>query len=124
MRDSAVSAGRITTPFMRIQDVSYTQVILVTHAEATPVQEAAELQADIQRAGIRPYGWIVNASLSASGTRDPVLARRAVLEDRHIQRVQTELAERTWLVPWLPDPNSDTVLASHAPRSAQQPGPP
>ena len=104
MRGSASVQGRITTPLMRIQDSTYTRVLLVTLAEATPVQEAAELQADLQRAGIEPYGWVINASLSRSGTRDPVLARRAVLEHRHIRRVQTELAARTWLLPWLADP--------------------
>jgi arsenite-transporting ATPase len=112
MRGSASVQGKITTTLMRIQDGTYTRVLLVTLAEATPVQEAAELQADLQRAGIEPYGWIINASLSHSGTRDPVLARRAMLEHRHIRRVQTELAARTWLLPWLAEPNSATVLAA------------
>ena len=100
MRDAASMPGRVTTPLMRIQDSAYTRVLLVTLAEATPVHEAAELQTDLQRAGIQPYGWVINASLSRSGTHDPVLARRAALEHRHIQQVQTELATRTWLVPW------------------------
>ncbi len=110
MRGSASVKGRITTPLMRIQDSTYTRVLLVTLVEATPVQEAAELQADLQRAGIEPYGWVINASLSRSGTRDPVLARRAVLEHRHIRRVQTELAARTWLLPWLAEPTTATAL--------------
>jgi arsenite-transporting ATPase len=112
MRDSAAMPGRVTTPLMRIRDAAYTRVILVALAEATPVQEAAELQADLGRAGIRPYGWVINASLSRSGTHDPVLARRAALEHRHIQRVESELASRIWTVPWLPDPTSDSVLAT------------
>ena len=112
MRDAASIPGRVTTPLMRIQDSSYTRVLLVTLAEATPVHEAADLQADLQRAGIQPYGWVINASLSRSGTHDPVLARRAALEHSHIRHVQTELATRTWLMPWLAHPTTETVLAA------------
>ena len=112
MRDSAAMPGRVTTPLMRIRDAAYTRVILVTLAEATPVQEAAELQTDLERAGIRPFGWVINATLSRSGTHDPVLARRATLEHRHIQRVESELATRIWIVPWLPNPTSEAVLAA------------
>ena len=46
-----------TTPLMRLQDPNATKVLLVTLAETTPVlDEAAGLQADLQRAGIRPLG--------------------------------------------------------------------
>ena len=69
MRTSTEIQGRITTPLMRLRDAAFTRVLIVTLAETTPVHEAAALQADLQRSGIEPYGWIVNASLSASGTR-------------------------------------------------------
>ncbi len=75
-------------------------MLLVTLAESTPVEEAARLQADLRRAGIEPYGWVVNASLAASGTRHPVLAARAALERTHLARVARELSARRWLVPW------------------------
>jgi arsenite/tail-anchored protein-transporting ATPase len=92
--------GRVTTPLMRLQNPEYTRVLIVALPEVTPVSEAATLQADLRRAGIEPFGWVVNASLTASGTRDPVLHARAVLEDRQLHRVRDELASRTWLVPW------------------------
>ena len=92
--------GRITTPLMRLQNPEYTRVLIVALPEVTPVSEAAALQADLRRAGIEPFGWVVNASLTASGTRDPVLHARAVLEHRQLHRVRDELASRTWLVPW------------------------
>ena len=85
---------------MRLQDAAYTRVLIVTLAEATPVQEAASLQNDLRRAGIEPFGWIVNATLSGSGTRDPVLMRRATLEQRHLQRIRERLSARAWRVPW------------------------
>lgn len=115
MRGATEVQGRITTPLMRIQDPTSTRVLLVTLAEATPVQEAAELQADLRRAGIEPYGWVINASLARSGTRDPVLSGRARLEHRHIRRVDTELAARTWLIPWLARPATSRVLTEPGP---------
>ena len=65
----------------------------------TPVSEAAALQDDLRRAGIEPYGWIVNATLSGSGTADPVLRARALLEEPQIERIHA-LASRVFTSPW------------------------
>ncbi|MEU8517301.1 arsenical pump-driving ATPase [Kitasatospora sp. NPDC048722] len=100
MADADRIAGRITTPLMRLQDPSSTRVLIVTLPEPTPVSEAAALQDDLHRAGIEPYGWVVNAALTGSGTRDPLLRARAALEHPHLHRVRDELAARTWLMPW------------------------
>ena len=86
---------------MRLQDPAYTRILIVTLAQTTPVQEATELQTDLRRAGIEPFGWIVNASLAASDTTDPVLLRRAHLEHDHIRHVHDELARRAWIIPWM-----------------------
>ena len=85
----------------RLRDPRYTKILLVTLAESTPVLEAARLQADLRRAGIEPFGWVVNASLAASGTRHPLLAARARLEAPHLARVRDTLATRLWTVPWM-----------------------
>jgi arsenite/tail-anchored protein-transporting ATPase len=100
MRSSGMNSGRATTPLMRLRDPAFTRALIVTLAETTPVNEAAELQADLRRAGIEPFGWVINASLAKSGTRDPVLRRRAALEHRHLRKVTDELATRCWIVPW------------------------
>ncbi|WP_234545117.1 arsenical pump-driving ATPase [Streptomyces shenzhenensis] len=92
--------GRITTPLMRLRDPARTRVLVVTLPELTPVSEAAALQEDLRRAGIEPYGWVVNASLTGSGTRDPLLRARAALEESQLRRVAGELASRAWLLPW------------------------
>jgi len=84
----------------RLRDQRYTKMLLVTLAESTPVHEAERLQADLARAGITPFGWVVNASLAASGTQHPLLAARAALEGGHLARVRDTLAPRGWLVPW------------------------
>ena len=99
LRTADRPSGHLTTPLMRLQARAETRILIVALAEATPVQEAADLQDDLRRAGIEPYGWIVNATMSGSGTRDPVLLRRAELEGRHLRRIR-ELSERVWRVPW------------------------
>ena len=95
------SAGRLTTPLMRLQNPSFTKILLVTLAEATPVSEAAQLQADLRRAGIEPFAWVVNASLAATGTSDPLLRERAASEHVQIERVRRDHATRLAVVPWM-----------------------
>lgn len=97
------AAPRFVTPLMRLQDPEYTRIILVALPEITPVSEAASLQEDLRRARIEPFAWVVNRSLAASGTRDPVLSSRVDRERAQIQRV-TGLAKRTYLVPWVARP--------------------
>ena len=106
MHDASVSANRITTPLMRLQNQRFSRVILVALAETTPVSEAAELQDDLRRAGIEPFGWVLNAALAGTGTADPVLRARARLEAAQLERV-TSLASRVWLAPF------DPALAEH-----------
>jgi arsenite-transporting ATPase len=86
----------------RLRDPRWTKVVLVTLAETTPVHEAERLQADLLRAKITPYGWIINATMIGSGTTDPVLEQRAQLELPHVRRVVESLAAHAWLVPWQP----------------------
>jgi arsenite/tail-anchored protein-transporting ATPase len=88
------------TPMTRLRDPEHTKVLIVTLAETTPVLEAAELQADLRRAGIEPYAWVINASLAAAGTSDPVLARRAAAELGEIERVRAVHAGRIAIVAW------------------------
>lgn len=88
----------------QLRDPSFTKVLIVTLPEATPVHEAARLQDDLQRAGIRPYAWVVNQSFSATNTRDPVLAKRGMLEARYIAEVRETFASRVALIPWQSEP--------------------
>jgi arsenite-transporting ATPase len=97
-------ASRLVTPLMRLQDPSYTKIILVTLAETTPVTEAAQLQADLRRAGIEPFAWVINASLAASGSKDPVLRQRILREVEQIERVRHDHAARVAIVPWTTEP--------------------
>ncbi len=87
----------------RLRDPEFARMLVVTLAESTPVQEAERLQADLRRAGIEPFGWVINASLTASDTTHPTLRARAGAEHAHIKRVQQASAQRTWLVGWQPE---------------------
>ncbi|WP_456152484.1 hypothetical protein [Methylocystis suflitae] len=49
---------------MQLQDPNRTKILLVTLAETTPVLEAANLQADLRRAGIEPWAWVINNTIS------------------------------------------------------------
>lgn len=97
-------AGRVITPLMRLQDAAYTRIILVTLPEVTPVSQASALQDDLRRAGIEPYAWVLNKSVLAAGTQDPLLADRLKGERRQMERMAAGLAQRTFIIPWLTRP--------------------
>ena len=88
-----------TTPMMQLQDSERTKVLIVTLAETTPVLEAAGLQADLRRAGIEPWAWIVNNSLALARPSSPLLQRRAANEIAQIEAVSTQYAKRWAAVP-------------------------
>ncbi len=90
-----------TTPLMRLQDASFTKILIATLAETTPVSEAEKLQDDLGRAGIKPYAWLVNQSLAVTGTKDPVLLQRSHSEIALINKVQKDHADNTVVIPWL-----------------------
>ncbi len=76
-RDIARQMGagaHFTTPMMQLQDPKQTKVLIVTLAETTPVLEAANLQADLRRAGIEPWAWVINNSVAAAKTGDKARA--------------------------------------------------
>ncbi|MFC5428833.1 arsenical pump-driving ATPase [Paraburkholderia denitrificans] len=85
----------------RLRDPGYTRVVIVTLPEATPVHEAERLDKDLVRAGIKPYAWVINQSLLASGTTHPVLCQRGGYEVPFIRRVADSLAPECALIPWL-----------------------
>lgn len=98
------AATRIVTPLMRLQDPALTRIVLVTLPEATPVSQAAALQADLRRAQIEPFAWVINKSVLAAGTRDPLLQSRLRIEQAQRERLRndqgTGLAQRLYAVPW------------------------
>ncbi len=108
MRHSDDGPGRMVTPMMRLQDPEKTRVLMVALPETTPVLEAARLQEDLGRAGIEPWGWIVNASLAAAGPGHPLLQARARAEIAEIEKVRNGLAGRLAVVPMLAEEPAGT----------------
>ncbi len=92
--------SRLVTPLMRLQDAAYTKIVLVTLPEVTPVSQAAALQEDLRRAGIEPYAWVLNKSVLAAGTQDPLLAARLAGERKQMARIADGLARRIFALAW------------------------
>jgi arsenite-transporting ATPase len=103
-QDMGTVQGRIVTPLMRLQDPEYTKVILVALPETTPVSEAASLQDDLRRAKIEPWAWVLNRSMTLTGTTDPLLQRRIAGEAAQIARIRGGLAHRMFLLPFRAEP--------------------
>ena len=108
-KELARSTGEIPenvkTLLPRLRNQKETGVVIVTLAEATPVLEASRLQDDLKRAEIIPKWWVINQSLYATETRDPVLKGRAKAEGGWIQKVTNELALKCAIVPLMSDEN-------------------
>ena len=103
VRQLGATHRHFTTPMMQLQDPKQTKVLIVTLAETTPVLEAADLQADLRRAGIEPWAWVINNSLAAAAVTSPLLKQRAHNELPEINAVITRHASRYALVPLLKD---------------------
>ena len=76
-------------------------MLLVTLAETTPVLEAANLEADLRRAGIEPWAWVINNSVAAAKPQSALLRQRAHNELSEIDAVATKHAQRYAVVPML-----------------------
>lgn len=98
-RQAGKDGQDVVTPLMQLQDARQTKVMIVTLAETTPVLEAAHLQDGLRRAGIEPWGWIINQSVAAAATESPLLRQRAANEIPEIRSVSTEHASRYCVVP-------------------------
>lgn len=94
-------SAHLVTPMMRLQDPKYTKIILVTLPETTPVLQAKVLQDDLRRAHIEPFAWVINKSILAAGTHDPLLQARLRGEVKQMDRIENGLAKKVFVLPWL-----------------------
>ena len=114
LRKASGSPEAVQRLLPRLRDPAFTQVLLVTLPEATPIHEAMQLERDLARAEIRPFAWVVNQSLTPLNVTDPVLRSRRAHEATHLKELVNH-AERIVLEPW-----SD-AFGSAAGRSAGAP---
>lgn len=107
LRQSSNMPDSVINLLPRLRDQDFTRILIVTLPEATPVHEAKHLQEDLARADIHPFAWIINQSLSAAQTTNPVLQARRENERPYITEVE-QLSKRVAVVPWLVEPPTDT----------------
>lgn len=87
----------------KLRDEKETEVIIVTHAETTPVFEALRLQKDLNRAGIHSKWWVINSSFYALNTTNELLIAKASNEVHWINKVN-EISDGNFaVVEWKPD---------------------
>lgn len=98
------SSVNIVTPLMRLQDPGYTRVILVALPEVTPVSQASALQEDLRRANIEPYAWVLNRSILAAKTKDPLLLARLQGEAKQMNRIHDGLSSNVFAIPFQAEP--------------------
>lgn len=102
-RSTGTVSDSVQNLLPRLKNPEETSVVIVTLPEATPVLEATRLKDDLKRASIEPVWWVINQSLSAQQTSDPILKSRAEAEKVWIKKVSVEIAEKTCIVPWQPE---------------------
>ena len=84
----------------RMRDPEYTRVLVLTLPELTPITEAMQLEKDLHRAGITPYGWIINQCLAPLNISDPLLLAKQQEEIPHIERLLKTHGDRVFISPW------------------------
>lgn len=87
----------------RLRDAEFTKIVLVALPEPTPVHEAMKLESDLKRAGITPYGWIINRSFAAADVTEPLLAGKAAKEFASVSEV-AKSGVRLTILPWFATP--------------------
>lgn len=87
----------------RLRNENETAVMIVTLAETTPVFEALRLEEDLNRAGIQSKWWIINSSLYATKTINPVLEAKASNEIEWINKVYEHANGNVGVISWSPD---------------------
>jgi len=99
LKKSSGSPEAVQRLLPRLRDRAYTHVLLVTLPEATPIHEAMHLERDLARAGITPFAWLVNQSLTPLDVTDPVLLSRRAHEAVHLREL-ADHAAHVVLEPW------------------------
>ena len=84
----------------RIRDPKFTKIVIVSLAEATPTHAAEAVQDDLKRAGIKPFGWVINRNFAISGSKDPLICAKGLNELPFIKETVNNLSKRTVIMAW------------------------
>ena len=88
----------------KVETQRYVDKIMAAQSPSLDAQEQALLLEDLRRASVEPYAWVLNKSVLAAGTRDPLLAARLAGERKQIERMSAGLTKRLLTLPWLTVP--------------------
>ena len=88
----------------KVETQRYVDKIMAAKSPSLDAQEQALLLEDLRRASVEPYAWVLNKSVLAAGTRDPLLAARLAGERKQIERMSAGLTKRLLTLPWLTVP--------------------
>ena len=83
-----------------MRDPEYTKIFIVTLPELTPIQEALELEKDLERAGIASNAWIINQSLAPVVLQDPLLQTKQQEELPHIEKLMKAKGPKVYIFEW------------------------
>lgn len=90
----------VTKLLPRMRDPDYTKILIVTLPEVTPIQEALQLEKDLERADIASHAWIINQSLAPHTLSDPLLMTKQQEEYPHIQKLMKMKSSKVYLSGW------------------------
>ncbi len=94
----------------KLRDADFTEVIIVTLPEATPVFEAERLREDLKRAGINNTWWVINQSLSKAQSSDTLIKARAHAEGVWMDKVKSISSDHFVVIPWLQEASITNML--------------
>ena len=57
----------------------------------------------VNRAGIKPYAWIINRSFALTNSSNNLLCQKALNEIKYINEVKENLSSKTLIKPWAID---------------------
>ena len=105
------------TPLMRLQDPSYSKVVIVTLPETTPVAEHATCRTTSAAPGSSPtVGSSTPRVADSVHVRSGPRPRRVGLEQAQLGRI-AGIASRSWTIPWDPaiagQSRADRLLGAH-----------
>jgi len=101
LKNSSSEDEELTALLPRIKDEKFTKILLVALAEATPTHEAKDLSEDLQRAGIKPFSWVVNRSFAKTNTSNNLLCQKGLNELKYINEIKNDLSNKLVISPWI-----------------------
>jgi len=82
-----------------VETANYRESVMATKGKDLDDQARAMLAEDLRRAGVEPWAWIINSSLAAAETKQPLLRKPAHAEQEQIAKIRDGLARRYAVVP-------------------------